>query len=236
MIITILTLFPDFFATPLQQSILKRAREGGHVEYRVVDIRDYCRDKHKTADDTPFGGGPGMVLKPEPLSRAIESAREYSPSSECIYLTPKGTSFHQKTAEELARKEHFILLCGRYEGIDERIRQHWVDREISIGDYILSGGESAALVVIDAVVRLIPGVLGNEQSLDDESFSPYLLDHPHYTKPAEFKGYRVPDILLSGHHEKIQRWRLEKAREETRKRRPDLYKEHLHSLKKKKGP
>ncbi len=231
MIITVLTLFPDFFATPLQQTILKRAQEGGQVQYRVVDIRDYCLDKHKTADDTPFGGGPGMVLKPEPLSMAIEDIKQNSPEAECIYLTPKGESFSQQLAESLSEREHLILLCGRYEGIDERIRQHWVDREISIGDYVLSGGEGAALVVMDAIVRLLSGVLGNEKSLDNESFSRYLLDHPHYTKPAHFKGHTVPEVLLSGNHARIEQWRLEQARKETRQRRPDLYQKYLDSLK-----
>lgn len=232
MIITVLTLFPEFFTTPLQQSILKRAQESGQVEYIITDIRSYCHDKHKTADDTPFGGGPGMILKPEPLSRAIENAKQENNPAECIYLSPKGIPFSQKMALELSRRQNIIFLCGRYEGIDERIRRHWIDREISIGDYILSGGEGAALVVMDAVVRLIPGVLGNEQSLEHESFSGCLLECPHYTRPADFKGYRVPDILLSGNHKEIERWRQKQALEETRKRRPDLYQKYLRSLKK----
>ena len=230
MIISILTLFPEFFSSPLNTSIIKRAREKNIVEFNIIDIRSFCEDKHKTADDRPYGGGPGMILKPEPLYKSIKKAKELK-KGKVIYLSPKGTIYNQSIAQQLKKIDHIILLCGHYEGIDERIRKHFVDMEISVGDYILTGGEVAALVIIDTVVRLLPDVLGNKDSINQESFVNGLLDYPHYTRPYNFMGYKVPDILLSGNHKKIAEWRLKKSIEETRKKRPDLYKKYLAYMK-----
>jgi tRNA (guanine37-N1)-methyltransferase len=218
----ILTLFPEYFDSPLQSSIVKRALEADLVSVERTDIRDFATDKHRSADDLPYGGGAGMVMKPEPLVGALEHARDALADAPRIYLTPQGEPFTQAIAQELAEGPGMILVCGHYEGIDERVRQGWIDREISIGDYVLTGGEPAAMVVLDAVTRLVEGVVGNPESLADESFTEPVIEYPHYTRPREFRGMGVPDVLLSGHHAKIAEWRREKALERTRKRRPDL--------------
>lgn len=222
--IHILTLFPEFFDGPLQTSLTGKAIERGHFDVDVTDIRDFATDKHNKCDDQPYGGGAGMVMKPEPLVGALEDARNTSPDAPRILLTPQGESFDQPMARELSNESGLILTCGRYEGVDERVRQHWIDREISIGDFVLTGGEVAAMTVIDAVTRLLPGVLGNSDSVDDESFAAgdVHLEYPQYTRPRSFRGHDVPDVLLSGHHAKIEEWRRDKARERTRRRRPDL--------------
>lgn len=227
MLISVLTLFPDMFTSPLQESILKRAIEQKHIEIEIIDIRTFCHDKHNTADDTPYGGGPGMVMKPEPIAEAIQSVIRPGIEPEIIYMTPKGQPYHQKAADSLSKKEHLILLCGHYEGIDQRIRDKYITCEISMGDYILTGGELPALMIIDSVARLVPGVLGNKASLDSESFNGYLLDHPQYTKPRIFEDMEVPEVLLSGNHALIEKWRLEKAEEETKRVRPELYDAYL---------
>ena len=210
------------FDSPLGHSILKRAREKHLIKFDIVDLRNYTADRHRTTDDTPYGGGQGMVMKPEPLVAAIEQLRREDPRSRVILLTPRGRVFDQQTAWRLSQEQHLALICGRYEGIDERVGA-FVDEEISIGDYTLSGGEPAAIVVIDAVSRLVPGVLGNDTSAADESFSDGLLEHPQYTRPEEYRGMRVPEILLSGDHGRIREWRAEQRRELTQKRRPDLW-------------
>jgi tRNA (guanine37-N1)-methyltransferase len=219
--IDVLTLFPEMFPGVLSSSILGKASEKGIVQFRVINFRDYSESKHGTVDDTPYGGGGGMVLKPEPLFRAVEDiAGDGKPR--IILMCPQGTPYNQQMAEELAREEHLILICGHYEGYDERIREHLVTDEISIGDYVLTGGELAAMVVIDSVVRLQPGALGNEASALQDSFTTGLLEYPHYTRPAEFRGWKVPEVLLSGHHAKIEKWRLKESLRRTWKRRPDL--------------
>ncbi len=220
--IHILTLFPEFFRGPLETSILARARDRGYVEFQMLDIRDFTENKHRQADDTPYGGGAGMVMKPGPVVRALEYARESSPEAPRILLTPQGEQFEQETAESLADERDLILVCGRYEGIDERVREDWIDRELSIGDYVLPGGEIAALCVTEAVVRLLPGVLGNQDSLDEESFAQGRLEYPHYTRPQTFRGHEVPDVLLSGDHQRVDEWRREQAEKRTARRRPDL--------------
>ncbi|NLJ80619.1 MAG: tRNA (guanosine(37)-N1)-methyltransferase TrmD [Firmicutes bacterium] len=217
----ILTLFPEMFSGPLNTSILGKARANGLLSVNLWDIRDSALDKHRIVDDTPYGGGAGMVLKPDVLVRAIESV-PHSAQAPVIYLTPQGKVFNQKLAEELAREPHLILVSGHYEEIDERVRQGWVDLELSIGDYVLTGGELPALVVVDAVSRHIPGVLGDDRSAQEDSFQDDLLDHPHYTRPYSFRGKEVPQVLLSGHHELIRRWRLKEALRRTMLRRPDL--------------
>ncbi len=219
----ILTLFPGFFRDPLEASMIGRAIEEGHLEVEVTDIRDFATGRHRRTDDKPYGGGAGMVMKPGPLVRALEYAAEAQPEAPRILLTPQGERLDQELAGEMAGEPGMILVCGRYEGIDQRVRDGWIDRELSIGDFVLSGGEPAALVTLDAVMRLLPGVLGNAQSLDEESFSAEgLLEYPHYTRPREFRGRSVPEVLLSGDHARIERWRREKARERTAERRPDL--------------
>jgi tRNA (guanine37-N1)-methyltransferase len=219
----VLSLFPEFFQGPLQSTILGRAADHGHVEYRVTDIRDFATDKHNKADDLPYGGGAGMVMKPEPLVGAIEDADERSPEGvPRVLLTPQGEPLTQSLAQEMSEQSGMIMVCGRYEGVDERVRQGWIDREISIGDYVLSGGEPAAVVLIDAVARLLPGVLGNQASIEEESFRQSRLEYPQYTRPREFRGMHVPDVLLSGNHQKIEDWRRQQALERTRQRRPDL--------------
>ena len=218
----VLTLFPEFFRSPLQTSMLGRAIEDGALEVDVTDIRDFATDRHRSTDDKPYGGGAGMIMKPEPLVGALEFARERRPDASRILLTPQGEPFRQPVAEELAAGEGAILVCGRYEGVDQRVRDGWIDREMSVGDFVLSGGEPAALTVIDAVMRLLPGVLGNERSLDEESFAGDTLEYPQYTRPREFRGRSVPDVLLSGDHARIAEWRREQARERTEARRPDL--------------
>lgn len=217
----ILTLFPEMFAGPLGTSIIGKAREKGLLSVDLRNIRDYALDKHAIVDDTPYGGGAGMVLKADVLVRAIEAVKGDEPAP-VVYLTPQGRLFDQQLAAELAQLPRLILLCGHYEEIDERVRQKWIDREISIGDYVLTGGELPAMVVIDAVARLLPGVLGDSISAEQDSFQTGLLDHPHYTRPAEFRGMQVPEVLLSGNHELIRRWRLKESLRRTLLRRPDL--------------
>ena len=223
--VQLVTIFPEFFDGPLGLTILGRAREAGHLRAEALNIRDFAQDKHRTTDDLPYGGGAGMVMKPEPLVGAIEAARQRAPEAPRVLMTPQGERLTQQVARELAGGPGMILVCGRYEGIDERVRQGWIDREISIGDYVLSGGEPAALVVVDAVARLLPGVLGNEESLREESFARRRLEYPHYTRPREFRGMEVPEVLLSGHHKAIEDWRQEQALARTRERRPDLLEE-----------
>jgi tRNA (guanine37-N1)-methyltransferase len=221
--IDVLTLFPEAFSGPLQASILGRALAGGIAGVELHNIRDYAPDKHQVVDDYAYGGGPGMVMKPEPLAVAIEAVRDQvSPRGRTVLLTPQGRLLRQAVVDELAAEERLILVCGHYEGVDERIREHLVDDEISIGDYVLSGGEIPALVVIDAVVRRQPGTLGSADSLLEESHSDGLLEYPQYTRPAEFREWRVPDILLSGNHGEIARWRRRQRILRTAQRRPDL--------------
>jgi tRNA (guanine37-N1)-methyltransferase len=219
--LTVVTLFPQMFASPLSQSILKKAQEKGLISVRLVDLRAYATDRHRTTDDYPYGGGQGMVMKAEPLVAAIEDLRAQSTGARVILLSPRGRVFTQHEASRLAREKELVLVCGRYEGVDERVKA-FVDEELSIGDYTLSGGEPAATVIIDAVSRLIPGVLGNEDSAAQESFSESLLEYPQYTRPEIFRGMKVPDVLLSGDHERIRRWRREQSIDLTRERRPDL--------------
>jgi tRNA (guanine37-N1)-methyltransferase len=240
----ILTIFPDFFRGPLDYGIVRRAREAGLIETCVHDLRAFTRDRHRTVDDRPFGGGEGMVLKPEPIFECVESLgivpREGRSSARqsVVLLSPQGELFNQQVAEELAGLERLVLICGRYEGVDERVSMFLADRELSIGDYVLSGGELGAAVILDAVTRLIPGALGNEASVQQESFthgagvsgqgpsstcvSGGLLDYPHYTRPAEFRGMKVPGVLVSGNHEDIRRWRRREALKKTLRNRPDL--------------
>ena len=218
--IDVLTLFPEMFAGVLSASILKIAQEKGLAAFRLVDIRDFAADRHGTVDDRPFGGGPGMVLTPEPVFAAVEHAEALSETSATrVLLTPQGERLTQDVARELAGKPRLLLICGRYEGFDERIRLGLQPRELSIGDYVLTGGELPAMVLIDAVVRLVPGVLGKETSLEEESFANGLLEYPHYTRPREYRGMKVPDVLLSGNHEQIRRWRLEASQRRTQSRR-----------------
>ena len=222
--IDILSLFPETFASPLNQSIIKRAREQGLVDIVIHDIRDYTHDKHHTADDYPYGGGPGMVLKPEPIFEAAEAVEKQLGVSKVptILLTPQGRLFSQSVAQELALHPHLMLVCGHYEGLDERVCEHLATDQISIGDYVLSGGELATLVVVDAVVRLIPGVLGSEDSASSDSHSNGLLEYPQYTRPQVYRGWSVPEVLLSGNHGEIAEWRRRQAILRTAKRRPDL--------------
>jgi tRNA (guanine37-N1)-methyltransferase len=222
-VVQILTLFPEFFESPLSTSIIGRAVESGAARIGCTQIRDFATDKHRTTDDVPYGGGAGMVMKPEPTVAALEHAREQCPGVPRVYLTPDGERFSQAIAQEMASWPGMVLVCGRYEGLDERVREGWIDREISIGDYVLTGGEPAALILIDAVVRLIPGVLGNPGSLSEESFSNGRLEYPHYTRPREFRGRSVPEVLLNGNHAKIDAWRREQSEQRTRARRPDLF-------------
>jgi tRNA (guanine37-N1)-methyltransferase len=222
--IEVLTLFPEFFDSPLKTSIIGRAREQGLAKIVCTDIRAFATDKHRMTDDVPYGGGAGMVMKPEPCVGALEAAAARAPGAVRVYLTPSGEPFTQKIAREMAGWPGMILMCGRYEGLDDRVRQGWIDREISVGDYVLTGGEPAALILIDAVVRLLPGVLGNPESLEDESFSHGRLEYPHYTRPRSFRGMEVPEVLLGGNHAKIDAWRRERSEALTRERRPDLLK------------
>ncbi len=219
----ILTLFPDMIRPFLAESILARAIERGLIQVHVHDIRAYAAGRHLVADDYPYGGGGGMVMKPEPIFRAVEAVRaDAGARSPVILLTPQGRVLTQAVARELAGHARLILVCGHYEGVDERVRQHLVTDEISIGDYVLTGGELPALVVVDAVARLVPGVLGDEEAPDKDSHSAGLLEYPHYTRPAEFRGWRVPEVLLSGHHGEVARWRRQEALRRTWERRPDL--------------
>ncbi len=218
----ILTLFPEIVLAPLRESIVGRAQEKGLLDVQVINFREYAQDKHHVVDDLPFGGGPGMVLKPEPIFAAVRDCLRKGPKTRVILMSPAGQLFDQDLAKSLAVEERLIFICGRYKGVDERVREALVTDEISIGDYVLSGGELAALVVIEALVRLIPGVLGDEDSARGDSFYEGILDHPHYTRPAVFEGMEVPRILISGHHGQIRRWRRKEALRRTRKRRPDL--------------
>lgn len=219
--IHVLSLFPEMFTGVFGSSILKKAQEKGLVNIQVSNIRDFSDNKHKQVDGYPYGGGAGMVLKPEPVFQAVESITE-GRSPRVLLMCPQGERFTQKKAEELAKEEELVFLCGHYEGYDERIRQHLVTDEISIGDFVLTGGELPAMTVIDAVVRLLPGVLGQEDSHIHDSFSTGLLEHPHYTRPQDFRGMKVPDVLLSGNHKKIEEWRMEQSLKRTFERRPDL--------------
>jgi tRNA (guanine37-N1)-methyltransferase len=230
-LIDIITIFPGFFSEAFDYGIIRRARAAQLVEIKAHDLREWTEDKHRIVDDRPFGGGDGMVLKPEPIFAAVEdltgaSARGlYDTATRVVLLSPQGRVLTQEVAQELAsRARHLVLICGRYEGVDERVAEALVTDEISIGDYVLSGGEPAALVLVDAVVRLIPGALGSETSAANDSFSAGLLDYPHYTRPPEFRGMRVPEVLLSGHHAEIERWRKLQARKKTERNRPDLLK------------
>jgi tRNA (guanine37-N1)-methyltransferase len=248
----LITIFPEFFTGPLDHGIVRRAREAGIVQIHVQDLREFTRDRHKTVDDRPFGGGEGMVLKPEPLFEAVEkllgqpmgdSALRPAPPPDTavVLLSASGKLFTQETARRLAKQERIVLLCGRYEGVDERVAEHLATEEISVGDYVLSGGELPAAIVLDAVTRLVPGALGNEASTENESFrklgeaetgsvigdpkfgkARLLLDYPHYTRPAEFRGWKVPDVLIGGHHAEVAKWRAQQAAEKTRRNRPDL--------------
>ena len=248
----LITIFPEFFTGPLDHGIVRRAREAGIAQIHVQDLREFTKDRHKTVDDRPFGGGEGMVLKPEPLFEAVEKLLGQSlgdatqPSSlptgtGVVLLSAAGELFTQETARRLAKLERIVLICGRYEGVDERVAEHLATEEISIGDYVLSGGELPAAIVLDAVTRLLPGALGNEASTENESFrqldavdasatagnshprrARLLLDYPHYTRPAEFRGWKVPDVLIGGHHAEVAKWRAQQAAEKTRRNRPDL--------------
>lgn len=222
--IDVLTLFPGMFAGPLDESIIKRARETGALDLRIHNLRDYTHDRHRTVDDKPFGGGPGMLLKPEPIFEAVEALA--TERTHVVLLSPSGRTVNQAVVRELAQLSHLLLISGSYEGVDERVRETLVDDELSIGDYVLTNGALPAMVIIDAVTRLLPGVLGDDASAVDESFSHGLLEYPQYTRPAEFRGMKVPEILLSGHHAEIAKWRMEQARQRTRQRRPDLLKEN----------
>jgi tRNA (guanine37-N1)-methyltransferase len=224
----IITLFPEFFSSPLRESILGKAQEKGLIRVGVHNIRDHAEDKHRTSDDSPYGGGVGMVLKPEPVVKALEKAKSKQDASCSILLTPQGEPFAQAKAEELLAYTQIILVCGRYEGVDERIRC-FVDQEVSIGDYIISGGESAALVILEAVSRLIPGVLGKHASTASDSFASGLLEYPQYTRPRDFRGHTVPETLLSGDHREIERWRLRESLKRTLLRRPDLLERRILS-------
>jgi tRNA (guanine37-N1)-methyltransferase len=223
--IDILTLFPEMFEGPFGHSIIRRAVEKNQVDIRLHNIRDYSTSKHRTVDDYPYGGGPGMVMMIEPIARCIESLKEKTEYDEIIYLSPDGEPLRQKLLNRLSTCRNIILLCGHYKGIDERIREHFITREISIGDYVLSGGELAAAVVTDALIRLMPGVLNDETSALSDSYQDNLLSPPAYTRPAEFRGWKVPEILLSGNEKEIVRWRLEQSLERTRQRRPELLEE-----------
>ena len=248
----LLTIFPEFFTGPLGHGIVRRAREAGIVQIHVQDLREFTKDRHKTVDDRPFGGGEGMVLKPEPLFEAVEKllgqpmgdSTEKAPlpsHTAVVLMSAAGKLFTQETARRLARLERIVLICGRYEGVDERVAEHLATEEISVGDYVLSGGELPAAIVLDAVTRLLPGALGNEASTENESFreleaepsvaafnnshprkARLLLDYPHYTRPAEYRGWKVPDVLIGGHHAEVAKWRAQQAAEKTRRNRPDL--------------
>lgn len=223
--VDIITLFPSMFKGPFEESMIKRAREKEILEIYLHDLRSFTHDKHRTVDDTPFGGGGGMVIKPNPLFEAVEKIKQgLKPPPWVILLSPQGIPFNQEKAKELANKENIILICGHYEGVDERVREHLIEEEISIGNYVLTGGELAAMVVVDVVARMLPGVLGCEESAEKDSFYKNFLDYPQYTRPASFRGWEVPKVLLSGNHQEIKKWRERKAIENTLKKRPDLLK------------
>jgi tRNA (guanine37-N1)-methyltransferase len=227
--VDVLTIFPEFFGQVFEFGIIRRAKLAGIVEINVHDIREFTNDKHRMVDDRPFGGGDGMVLKPEPIFEAIESLlgtsekANYPSGARVVLLTPQGRQLRQSVAKDFTDEtKHLVIICGRYEGVDERVNETLVTDEISIGDYVLSGGEPAAIVLVDSIVRLLPGALGSETSAENDSFSSGILDYPHYTRPAEFRGMRVPDVLLNGNHAEIKKWRHEKALEKTRINRRDL--------------
>ena len=223
----IFTLFPNLFSAIFEESILKRALESGRLDVRVHNIRDYALDRHHITDDYPYGGGGGMVMKPEPIFAAVESVLAMAedggaPDPPVVLLSPQGRIFTQAVAAEMARRDRIFLICGRYEGVDERVRQHLATDEISIGDYVLNGGELPAMIIVEAVTRLLPGVLGDPMGARNDSFASELLEHPHYTRPTEFRGHQVPEVLLSGHHAEIVRWRRRESLRRTWERRPDL--------------
>jgi tRNA (guanine37-N1)-methyltransferase len=218
--VDIITLFPEVCRVPLGESMMGRAQEAGALQLQIHNLRDWTGNRHHVVDDAPFGGGPGMVMKPEPIFTAVESLR--TAESTVVLMTPQGRRFEQAIAREFSSREHLIILCGHYEGVDHRVIEHLVDAEISIGDYVLTNGAIAAVVFVDAVVRLLPGVLGHDESAANDSFSSGLLEAPHYTRPAEFRGWKVPEILLSGHHAEIAAWRKREAERRTRENRPDL--------------
>ncbi len=223
--IDIITLFPSMFRGPFDESIIKRARNRGILEINLHDLREFTNNRHRTVDDLPYGGGAGMVMKAEPLFRAVEKIKEEkTSSSKVILLSPQGQPFAQEKAKELAREEDLIFICGHYEGVDERVREHLIDEELSLGDFVLTGGELAAMVIVDAIARMIPKVLGCEDSIREDSFYRTLLDYPQYTRPAQFRGWKVPGVLISGNHQKIREWRKKKKLENTFKKRPDLLK------------
>ncbi len=218
----ILTIFPEMFDSPFQASLIGKARERGVIEVRIVNIREFAEGRHHVTDDYPFGGGEGMVMKPEPIVRAIESVHGESPDARVVLLTPQGKVFDHGRAVKMASRSHWILVCGRYEGVDERVREHFVDEEISIGDYVLTGGEMAAMVMVDAISRFVPGMVGKAESVEEDSFSLGLLEYPQYTRPREFRGHTVPEVLLSGNHRRIAEWKRMQALKRTAERRPDL--------------
>jgi len=218
----IITIFPEFFTSPLGCGIMRIAQEKNVAQVDLVNLRDFTTDSYRTVDDYPFGGGPGMILKPEPIFKAVESVKQ--DNSYVILLSPQGRPLNQDIVTELSKHEHLILICGRYKGIDERVREHLVGDEISIGDYVLSGGEAAALVLIEAMVRLLPDVVGDKESVESDSFISGLLDAPYYTRPQDFRGHKVPEVLVSGNHQKVKEWRAEQALKLTKEKRPDLLK------------
>lgn len=218
----VLSIFPDMFSSPLNYSLLKKAQDKDLIEIFIHNIRDWAEDKHKMTDDAPYGSGCGMIMKVGPVDKALAAVKKKEMNPLVILMTPQGELFNQRIAAELATKRQIVIICGRYEGVDERIRRHLADREISIGDYILTGGELSALILIDAVSRFVPGVLGNMRSVEGDSFSDGLLEYPQYTRPADYKGWKVPDVLLSGNHAQIENWRREESLRKTYRRRPDL--------------
>ncbi len=223
--IDILTLFPEICRAPLSESMMKRAQESKIVDLRIHNLRDWTKDKHHIVDDAPFGGGQGMVMKPEPIFAAVEDLKQSAiknQQSKIILMSPPGRRLNQKMATDLSKESHLIVICGHYEGVDHRVIEHLVDLEISIGDYVLTNGAIAAVVLVDAIVRLLPGVLGHERSAVDDSFAAGSLEGPQYTRPAEFRGWKVPQVLLSGNHAEIAKWRIEEARKRTKQNRPDL--------------
>jgi tRNA (guanine37-N1)-methyltransferase len=220
--IDILTIFPELFASPFEESIIRRARDRGLIDIRVHDLRSWAADRHRVTDDAPFGGGAGMVMKPEPIFAAVEEIKAANPQATTVLLSPQGRVWNQELVRDFGARPGLILLCGRYEGVDERVRLALADEEVSIGDFVLTGGEVAAMVVVETVARQVPGVVGQAASVEQDSFFAGLLDHPHYTRPASFRGMEVPPVLLSGHHAEIVRWRRREALRHTLEKRPDL--------------